>query len=187
MLTVVTPIETKRLTLRPFAQADLDALANILARPDVMRYLYEEPRTRPEVAATLDEWVTMHALTHEGDTLMLAIVMRETDQMVGNARLTWTSQRHSQGEIDFAMHPDFQGKGYAREAAEAILNVGFRAIDLHRIAGRADDRNANAIHVMERLGMRREAHFHQCEFVKGEWTSQLVYAILREEWEARSA
>jgi RimJ/RimL family protein N-acetyltransferase len=185
MPTVVTPIETKRLTLRPFAESDLDALANILARPDVMRYLYEEPRTRPEVAATLAERVSMDALTHEGDTLMLAIVLRDTGQMIGDVSLKWTSQRHSQGEIGFAVHPDFQGKGYASEAATALFDVGFREIDLHRIIACADDRNANAIHVMERLGMRREAHFRDSEYVKGEWTSQLVYALIREEWEAR--
>jgi RimJ/RimL family protein N-acetyltransferase len=54
---------------------------------------------------------------------------------------------------------------------------------MHRIAGRLDGRNTASARVLERAGLRREAHLVENEFVKGE----LTYAILRREWLARQA
>jgi RimJ/RimL family protein N-acetyltransferase len=185
MPTVTAPIDTERLRLRPFAERDLDALANILARPDVMRYLYEEPSTRDQVAVILRQRIGMNHLTHQGDNLMLAVEERATGTLIGSVNLIWLSQEHAQGEIGYSLHPDYQGKGYASEAVRAIMDYGFREIDLHRIVGPCDDRNEPAMRLLKRLGMRREAHFHEVEHIKGEWRSQLVYAVLRREWGTR--
>ena len=65
-----------------------------------------------------------------------------------------------------------------------LLRLGFEELGLHRIIGRCDGRNTASAKVMERLGMRREAHFRQNELVKGEWCDELVYAMLAEEWPA---
>jgi len=82
------------------------------------------------------------------------------------------------------MHPDHRGHGYATEAAAAMLGLGFEGLGLHRIVGRLDARNDASARVLERLGMRREAHFVENEFVKGEWCDELVYAMLASEWQA---
>jgi RimJ/RimL family protein N-acetyltransferase len=186
MPAVTTPIETERLQLRPFAESDLDALANILARPDVMRYLDEEPRTRDEVAAVLRQRTAMNRLEHQDDTLMLAIELKDSGAMIGSVNLIWRSQEHGQGEVGYTLHPDHQGKGYAGEAVRAIMGYGFREIELHRIVGCCDDRNVPSIRVLERLGMRREAHFREHQWVKGEWRSQFIYAMLRDDWDAKA-
>ena len=65
-----------------------------------------------------------------------------------------------------------------------MLRIGFEELGLHRIAGRLDARNEASARVLERLGMRREAHLVENEFVKGEWTDELVYAMLEQEWRA---
>jgi RimJ/RimL family protein N-acetyltransferase len=70
------------------------------------------------------------------------------------------------------------GRGLVREAAVVMLRLGFRELGLHRIIGRCDGRNTASARLMERLGMRREAHFRQNEIVKGEWTDEYVYAML---------
>lgn len=178
----ITTIDTDRLRLRPFAETDLDALANILARPDVMEYLYEEPRTRSEVAATLEQQMAMNHLTHQGDNLMLAIEERAAGTLIGSANLIWRSQQHQQGEIGYTLHPDFQGHGYASEAARAMLEFGFHDMDLHRICGVCDERNQRSRRLMERIGMQQEALLRQVEWVKGQWVSHAVYAILQSEW-----
>jgi RimJ/RimL family protein N-acetyltransferase len=185
MPTLTSPIETERLRLRPFAETDLDALANILARPDVMRYLYDEPRTRDEVAATLQQWLSMTRLEQQGDNLVLAIELVKSGTMIGSVNLIWLSQEHAQGEVGYTLHPDYQGKGYATEAVRAMLAYGFHDMGLHRIVGTCDDRNEPSRRLLERIGMRREAHFREMQWSKGEWCSQLVYAMLRQEWEAR--
>lgn len=187
MPTITTPLETGRLRLRPFAESDLDALANIQARPDVMRYLHEEPRTRQDVAALLTQCIEMNRLDQQGDNLILAVETRDSGTMIGSANLIWLSEEHGQGEVGYTLHPDHWGRGYASEAVRAIMMFGFREIELHRIIGSCDDRNERSIRLLERVGMRREAHFRENEWVKGEWRSQLVYAILRDEWEAQNA
>jgi RimJ/RimL family protein N-acetyltransferase len=182
---IITTIDTDRLRLRPFIESDLDALANILARPDVMEYLYEEPRTRGEVAAVLRRQMAMNHLSHQGDNLMLAIEERASGAMIGSVNLIWHSQEHQQGEIGYTLHPDYQGRGYASEAARAMLSFGFNDMRLHRICGVCDERNQRSRLLMERIGMRQEAVLREVEWVKGTWVSQAVYAMLRSEWESR--
>ncbi len=176
--------ETARLVLRPYTEGDLDYLADVLSRPDVVRYLYWEVQTRDEVADMLERRVRLTSLEKPGDRLILAAELRETGEVVGDVVLGWDDSTHRQGEIGFIFHPDHHGKGYATEAARAMLGFGFEGAGLHRIYGRCDARNHASARVMERLGMRREAHLVENEWFKGEWGSELVYAILDREWKA---
>jgi RimJ/RimL family protein N-acetyltransferase len=68
-----------------------------------------------------------------------------------------------------------------------LLRLAFEDLGLHRVAARCDVRNTASARVMKRAGLRREAHLVQNEFVKGEWTDELIHAILRSEWAARQA
>ena len=178
------PVRTPRLLLRPFARDDLDALHEFHRLPEVAQYLYHEPRNRAEVSVLLQGKIAASALPAEGKALCLAAELAATGELVGDCTLFWLSRAYQQGEIGFIFHPGFQGRGLATEAAGALLRLGFEGLGLHRIIGRCDGRNRASAGVMERNGMRREAHLIESEFVKGEWTDELVYAILRREWEA---
>ena len=54
-------------------------------------------------------------------------------------------------------------------------------------SGTPDRDNVASARVLERAGLRREAHLVENEFVKGEWTDEVIYAMLRTEWAARQA
>lgn len=183
MLRPEYPIRTQRLALRPYRPSDLDYLADVMSRPDVMRYLYDEPRSRHQAAEVLDRRVRERTIESQGDILHLAVEVEGA--VVGDVLLSYVSSRHRQGEIGWVFHPDHHGHGYATEASRAMLRLGFEGLGLHRIVARCDARNTTSIRVMERLGMRREAHFKQNEFVKGEWTDEFVYALLASEWNSR--
>jgi RimJ/RimL family protein N-acetyltransferase len=174
------PLETARLTLRPYVAGDLDALHDIQSRPEVTRYLLYDARDRDQVRKVLDE--RMQADLIERDALNLAVVLPETGALIGDVVLFLRSQEQRQGEIGYVFHPDYGGRGYATEAARALLGLGFEHYGLHRIVGRLDARNTASARVLERLGMRREARFVQNEFIKGEWTDEFVYAMLEDEW-----
>jgi RimJ/RimL family protein N-acetyltransferase len=178
------PVRTARLALRPFTPGDLDDLHDFHRMPEVARYLYHEPRTRAEVSVLLQAKIAASTLTTDGKALCLAAELAETGQLVGDCTLFWLSRAYQQGEIGFVFHPVVQGRGLATEAAAALLRLGFEGLGLHRIIGRCDGRNRGSARVMEHNGMRREAHLVENEFVKGEWTDELIYAILRREWEA---
>jgi RimJ/RimL family protein N-acetyltransferase len=83
------------------------------------------------------------------------------------------------------LHPDFQGRGYAREAAGAVLDFVFETLNPHRVQAFLDARNAASAALCERLGMRREATILEEEYDKGEWADTAVYGVLRREWAAR--
>ncbi len=87
--------------------------------------------------------------------------------MIGEISLIWRSVEDRQGEIGYIFNPDQHGRGYATEAANAMLRYGFEELGLHRIHARCDLRNSASWRVMERLGMRREAHFRRARDGQG--------------------
>jgi RimJ/RimL family protein N-acetyltransferase len=176
---------TARLILRPYTRDDLDDLYAIESRPDVTRYLYWGTRDRTQARESLEHKINATALEKDGDSLTLAVTLPQTDRVIGDVQLNLLSREHRQGEIGYVFHPDHGGRGYATEAAEVMLRIGFEEAGLHRVIGRLDGRNTASARVLERLGMRREAHFVQNEIVKGEWTDEVVYAMLEDEWRAR--
>lgn len=179
------PIRTPRLLLRPYRRDDLDYLSDVLSRPEVLRYLYDEPRTRAEFTELLEQRMGRDRIAVEGDQLALVAELEGTGVRVGHVNLIYASEAHSTAEIGWVVHPDHRGHGYATEAGAELLRIGFEELALHRVVARCDARNVGSVAVMERLGMRREARFTENEFVKGEWTDELVYALLAREWQAR--
>ena len=181
------PLQTERLLLRPFAATDFDALLAIQSRADVARYLYWDPRNAAEVREALDLKVRSTAIVAEGDNISLAAVLQATGELIGECSLRWVSSEHRQAEIGFILHPDHHGQGYATEAAAALLALAFDELRVHRVIGRLEARNTASARVLERLGMRQEAHLVENEHVKGEWQSEVVYALLDREWATRRA
>jgi RimJ/RimL family protein N-acetyltransferase len=179
------PVETTRLTLRPFNPGDFDDLYAYQSRPDVARYLSWDARDRAQVQEALACQCEETALSAEGDWLTFAVVWRQAGKVVGEAGLKLISWENRQGEIGFVFNPDYHGRGLATEAAESLLMLGFDTIGWHRIIGSCDARNHSSARLMERIGMRREAHFVHYRLVKGQWADELVYAILDPEWRAR--
>ena len=181
------PIETERLLLRPYASDDFAALYAMRSDAEVARYLYWSPQTEDEVRQTLATKIASTRIEAEGDVLALAVEHRATQELVADVILHWVSSEHGLAEVGYMVHPDHAGRGYATEATRPLLAVAFDALRLHRVIGRTEGRNIGSARVLEKLGMRREAHFVENEFVKDEWQSELVYAILDREWRASAS
>ncbi|HSC74093.1 MAG TPA: GNAT family protein [Gaiellaceae bacterium] len=179
------PLETERLALRPFEPGDLAALQEIHSDELNARWLYNEALTREQVVALLERKIAGAALRAEGEWLSAAAVLRATGELVCDVSLLWASEVHKQGEIGFIAHPAHHGRGYTTEAARPLLAFAFETLGLHRVVGRLERRNVASVRVLEKLGMRREAHFVENEWVKSEWQSELVYAMLAREWTSR--
>jgi RimJ/RimL family protein N-acetyltransferase len=178
------PIETERLLLRPLDPAtDVDAVLAYQSREDVCRYIPYFPRTREQVAERLaDPDRTRSTIDKEGELVSLAVVVRETGTLVGDVILVWSSAEHRSGEIGYVINPDHTNNGYATEACRALLALAFDQLDLHRVIARIDERNAASGAVLRRIGMRQEAVLVENEWFKGEWTTEIDFAILAAEW-----
>lgn len=176
------PVQTARLLIRPFCPDDLLALHDLHRRSEVVRYVSWAAHAGLEDAVLLLETrMAVPGLRLDGDKLVLAVTDRQDSRLLGEVALILNDRALLQGEIGFILHPDHHGRGYAFEAARAMLDIGFSAAGLRRIIGRCDARNAASAGLMEKLGMRREAHFRQSEWVKGEWIDRLIYACLATE------
>jgi RimJ/RimL family protein N-acetyltransferase len=178
------PIETEQMTVRALHPDDAEDIHAIYSVPEVSRYLYTEPMDLAEAR----DYVSRRSdpvIAAEGDGVNVAGVLRETGAVVATLYLHLVSGVHQQGEIGYVVSSAYAGRGLATEGALAMLSVGFDRWDLHRMIGRCDARNAASAAVLRRVGMRQEAEFRENEWVKGEWTDELVFAILAEEWRAR--
>lgn len=176
------PMTTERLTLRGLTRGDLDAVYAYRSREDVSRYLCERVMTRQDCLDTLIEATTALRFAAPGDRLITGIVRRDTGKLIGEMVLTWCPSDNGQGEIGYLLHPDHTGLGFATEAAEVMLQVGFDGLKLHRISARCDARNSASVAVMRRLGMAQEAHLRETRLAHGLWSDDLVFALLEREW-----
>jgi RimJ/RimL family protein N-acetyltransferase len=179
------PIRTERLLLRPYQADDVAAVYDYERLPETARYLSNEPMSWAEAETLVTRRIGSSTLGGVGEVVNMVIELAQTGDLVGDCALFWCGE--GQAEVGYVLHPAHHGHGYATEAVGALLRLGFEELGLHRIAARCDARNTPSTRVMERAGMRREAHLVQSEFIKNEWTDELIYAILRTEWAARQA
>ena len=168
-------LETERLVLRMYEPTELDALHALRDHESAVRWLYDDPATIEDSRARLARRIglTRFALTGDG----IGFAVDRDGQVVGDASLALASAEHLQGELGYIVHPDHRGRGYATEAAAAILDLAFDGFGLHRVIGTVEPRNVASARVLERLGMRREALLVENELVKGEWQSEAIYAL----------
>jgi RimJ/RimL family protein N-acetyltransferase len=176
------PVATERLDLRPHRMADLDDLQRYHSDPDVVRYIPWPVRTLDETRAALESRTHQGVVFESGQWLVLAMQVRDTGRVIGEVLLKYDSETDARGELGYAMAADVAGRGYATEAARAMLALAFDDFGLHRVIARLDARNEASARLLRRLGMRQEALFVQDEWFKEEWTDTLVFAMLADEW-----
>jgi ribosomal-protein-alanine N-acetyltransferase len=180
---VIETLQTERLLLRPFAESDWQAAHAMLSDPEVIRYVpagtSSEEETREHVLTLINE--------HQADPprYNFAIVLRSEGVCIGICFLEMRVEEPRQANLGYLLSQHYWGRGYATEAARAVISYGFQKLGLHRVYATCRPANVASIRVMEKLGMRREAHFRQHRWMKGAWQDSYLYAILDHEWKAR--
>lgn len=180
-------ITTGRLILRRFREADFEAFYDCVSRPDVTQFTSLEPLGRGAAQRAFAKRLTDPPMNQAGQMLSRAVAVSDNVRPIGEVMLFARDIDARQGEIGYMIHPDFQGRGYGLEAVRAMIGVGFECFELHRIFGRCDARHAASAALMEKIGMRREAHLREHAIYKGEWDELYIYAILEDEWAAMNA
>jgi RimJ/RimL family protein N-acetyltransferase len=177
------PLTTERLVIRPLTLDDLDRHHALFSDPDVVRYLYFGPFDRVAAQEHLARR-SIPEMPSEGGWINFGVEVRGEGVLIGELAMGYISAVHAHYEVGYVFDASYAGHGYATEGAAMIVELAFSGLGAHRVSGRLDARNARSARVLERLGMRREALFVENEFVKGEWTDELVYAVLEPEWRA---
>lgn len=178
--TIFTTIESQRLTLRRFDDADLEPFLAYLNDPEVARYQSWESYTEQQAREVIEQQRDL-VPGLPGKWFTFALELKDSETLIGHVALKMLED-NMQAEIGFTLARSFHGKGLAFEAASRVLDYVFTKLELHRVIAIADCKNERSAALLGRLGMRREGHFIQNIWFKGEWGSEYSYAILREEW-----
>lgn len=192
------PLRTDRLVLRPLEPADAPDVFAYQRIPEVLRYLPWPRRDRAEGYEHTAKRAAARVLAADGDFFVFAATLpgepsvaepaeveaQPRDRVIGDVMVRVSSVTHAQLELGWVLHPDFQGRGFAREAASAVLDFVFETLRPHRVQAFLDARNAASAALCERLGMRREATILEQEYNDGEWQDTAIYGVLRREWAA---
>ncbi len=169
------PLETPRLRIRQLEPADWTAVHAYTSDPAVMSII-------PEGTMTEEQARTFVSDNTGAEARAFALVLRSGGELIGHMPFhPWFAPRTF--EIGWVLHPRHHGQGYATEAARALLRYGFGDLALHRVIATCQPENPASWRMMEKLGMRREAHFRKCIHRGGTtWWDEYFYALLEEEW-----
>ena len=133
--------------------------------------------------ASLEKKLGRRACDGEGTGFNLLGVLRETGDVVGDVALWLVSEEHRTGEVGFVLKPEFTGSRLRhRDGARRCSGSASTSSACTGSSAGWTRATPRPRAVLERLGMRREALLVDNEWVKGEWTSELAYALLADEW-----
>jgi ribosomal-protein-alanine N-acetyltransferase len=169
------PIRTERLILRDFVIEDLDDTMAVVGDPEVTRSLSFDTKTRTEQRGLLTEQIA-RAQQLPRSEYYLAITGVETGGLLGFVRLGLGP--HKSAKLGYALRRSAWGKGYATEAAHAIVCFGFTHLDLHRVTAACGPDNLASIRVAEKLGFSFEGHLRDHVFTNGNWRDSQLYSLL---------
>ncbi|MEL6836511.1 MAG: GNAT family protein [Bacteroidota bacterium] len=174
--------ETSRLLLRPVVLTDKKAMFAYRSDAQANQYQGWVPKSMEEVASFIQKQPQTFNLPDSW--FQLAIVHQESERMIGDLGVHFTGSQNKQVEVGFTLDKDYQGQGYAREAVTRLIDYLFGELGKHRITASIDPKNLPSIKLVERLGLRKEAHFKESLYFKGEWVDDIIYAMLQWEWKA---
>lgn len=174
-------IATSRLRLDRLVPTDAPVLFAYRGDEAVARYQGWRLKDEGEAARFIDDQSRLAFLTPDS-WAQLAIRDRSTGELLGDLGVHFPADTDSPIEFGISLRPDRQGKGYAREAMSAMLDLAFRTWGYRRSVGSVDPRNVASIALLESLGYRREAHHVEAYLFRGEWVDDVIYAMLAREW-----
>ena len=177
-------LQTVRLHLRPFDDADANALFTLHSSAHVLRYWDAPPwsdRVRAErfIAAC-------RRMAAEGTGTRLAVDRVSDGTFIGWCGLTRWNPDHRSASMGYCLDDAAWGHGYATEAARALLHWAFDTLDLNRVQAETDTRNAASARVLEKLGFMREGTLREDCVVNGDVSDSWVYGLIRREWRTSS-
>jgi [ribosomal protein S5]-alanine N-acetyltransferase len=178
---IALPLLTDRLLLRDFVPEDWRATHDYESDPQTVRYQSFAPFSEAESRDYIERNLK-HIAERPRRLYDLALVQRADGRLIGRVGLSLVAPELHEAALWYILHRDCWGRGLMSEAAQRMLALGFAELGLHRIWADTDPRNAASIRLLEKLGMRREAHFRENVFIKDEWCDTLIYALLGKEW-----
>ena len=180
IFTRIPTLETGRLIMRKILTSDCADMYDYSSRSETSRYLLWSPHESPRYTK---KYLSFIQSAYRNETFYdFALVDKETGKMIGTCGFTSFDLQNNSAEIGYVLHPDFWGKGFAKEAVMRLMTFGFAELRLHRMTAKIMTQNAASKRVAEKCGMRHEAHRIEAMLIKGTYETIDEYAILAKEF-----
>jgi RimJ/RimL family protein N-acetyltransferase len=173
-------LETERLIFRPIEPEDKAAIFEYRSDFETNKYQGWIPKTIEEVEIFIAK--ISKQMNHPDTWFQFVLIVKENGKIIGDLGIHFIDSANKQVEIGCTLSKMFQNKGYATEALRKIIDYLFHELKKHRIVTSIDPDNYRSIHLVERLGFRKEAHFVESLFINGKWVDDLVYALIEKDW-----
>ena len=183
MILPTPTLHTSRLLLRPFTEADTDAIFALHSSPRVLRYWDSPPWSE---RARAERFIARcRQMEQEGSGARVAIERAADRVFIGWCCLVEWNRDYRSATLGYCLDDFAWGQGFATEAADALLRWAFDTLDLNRVQSDADTRNTASARVLEKLGFVREGTLRENCIVNGEASDSRVYGLLRRQWKQR--
>jgi len=173
-------LKTYRLIIRLAELGDEDAIYSY--RSDVIENKYQG--WLPASVKEVRDYIKNMPLTLDAADIcfQFVIILKEENRLIGDMGIIFTGHDGRQAELGCTLNKDFQANGYATEALARMVDYLFLTLNKHRLVASIDPRNTASIRLIERLGFRKEGYFKKSYYLRGEWTDDVIYAMLHDEW-----
>lgn len=180
---LLTPtLETERLRLRPCVDDDADDLFALQSNAHVLRYWDSPPW---DDRASAERFLARSTqMAQEGSGVRVAIERVGDGAFVGWCTFNSWNPDFRSASLGYCLTEASWGRGYATEAARALLTWAFDTLDLNRVQAETDTRNVASARVLEKLGFVREGTLREDCIVNGDVSDSWVYGLLRRDWAA---
>ncbi len=183
-------LETERLVLRRFTEADVGNLSDLDSDPDVMRFLTGDKLTPREVIQNETLPRMLQYYEQFAGFGFWAAIERSTGKFLG-----WFEFRPLEGsgpeevELGYRLRKSAWGRGYATEGARALIRKGFTDLGVWRLVARTMAVNIGSRGVMEKASLTLARTFHQewPDPVEGTEHGEVEYALTKSDWDRREA
>lgn len=173
---------TARLCLRPLRPTDAADLSAYRSDPGVARYQqWTEPYTVQDAHTLIGE---LEADAATPGWFQYGIERRTDGALVGDLGVH-LHQNGQQAEIGFTLAVEHQGVGYGAEAVRRLLDHLLVERGLHKVSAECDGRNLPSARLLARAGFQLEGRLRSHTWIKGEWTDDLWFGVLADEWPDR--
>jgi ribosomal-protein-alanine N-acetyltransferase len=169
--------ETNRLILRLFEPSDESLVQELAGHEEVARTTLSIPHPYPDGAA--GAWIDRtRQAAQNGDIYSFAMAIKEDDSLIGCVSLR-IAKSHNHAELAYWVGRPFWGQGFATEAAQAIVDFGFNALQLNRIFAAAMTKNQASYKVMTKIGMIHEGTFPKHVLKSGSYEDLVYYGMVK--------
>ena len=174
-------IRTKRLSIHDLEASDGPRIFSYRRRPEVARFQF----WGTDSVDSIQSYIRALAAVEPGAAArwyQVGLYLLDNDKLIGDCGFRLLDSDPRQAELAITLAPEFQGAGYAAEALPGLLGYLFTTLEEHRVFASVDPQNVSAIQLLERIGMRKEAHFVKSLWFRGQWVDDVIFAMLAEEW-----